>query len=86
MRESQAIESQTGGAALSRVIVAGLGPLSVPGVHALREVYRSALLRVQEISALLIDSTKCFILLKEKSLVRAYSGTRIAAQTLGGVI
>lgn len=83
MRESQAIESQTGGAALSHVIVAGLGPLSVP---ALREVYRSALLHVQEISALLIDSTKCFILLKEKSLVRAYSGTRIAAQTLGGVI
>jgi len=86
MRESQAIESQTGGAALSRVIVVGLGPLPVRGVHALREVYRSALLRVEEISALLIDSAKCFILFKEKGLVRAYSGTEIATQTLGGVI
>ena len=69
------MESQTGGAPLTRVIVASLGPLFVPGAHPLRAVPRSALLRLVEISALLIDSTKCFILLKEKSLVKAYSGT-----------
>jgi hypothetical protein len=44
------------------------------------------LLRLGEISALLIDSTKCFILFKQRSLARAYFGTGIAAQTLGGVI
>jgi len=80
------MESRTGGAALIRVTAAGLGALSVPGVHVLRAVPRSPLLRLQEISALLIDSTKDFILFKEKRLVEGYSGTRIAAQTLGGVI
>ncbi|HEV2314012.1 MAG TPA: hypothetical protein VGR94_01795 [Candidatus Acidoferrales bacterium] len=81
------MESQTGGAALTKVIVAGLGSqLGRVLVRALYAISVSALLRLVEISALLIDSTKCFILLKEKSLVKAYSGTAIAVQILGGVI
>ena len=81
------MESQTGGAALSRVNVAGLGSqLARVLVRALYAISVSALLLLVEISALLIDSTKCLILLKEKSLVKAYSGTAIAVQTLGGVI
>lgn len=80
------MESQTGSAATIRVIAAGLGPQSAPGRSCPGRVSHSALLRLQEISALLIHSTRCFILLKEKSLVKGYSGTGIAAQTLGGVI
>lgn len=80
------MESQTGGAALIRVKVVELGPQSVPASLALRAVSRSSLLRPLGISALLIHSTTCFILLSEKSLVKGYSGTEIAAQTLGGAI
>ena len=92
MLESQAMERQMGGCPPGRCRVnrARHRPpwalLFVPGARALRVVSRSLLLRPGEISALYIDSARCFILFKEKGLVMAYLGTGIAAQTLGGVI
>ena len=78
MRESQAMEIQTRAAALGSVIVAGLGPPAVLGAHSiLRSLSFGTFASVGNFCT--VNSFhKRFILRKENSLVRSYSGTEIA--------